>query len=109
MKPTLLPWCLPLLLGACTSWPPGQPVTADTQPPEAGTIQQQGEDAFLIDKPGLRGGLRVGQLKEQALKQADQHCASLRKGLRVDEAIETSSQPPGYQLRFSCIAIAAPE
>jgi hypothetical protein len=71
-------------------------------------VQPQGNDHFLISLPG-DAARKAAQLKADALQRADAYCASLSKGLQVDEATATSTRPPGYAVRFTCVAKPAPE
>ncbi len=97
------------LLSACTV--PTTPAAPTTQAVAHITaeVKPQGHDGFLISLPGVPGGPTGPQLKDDALKRADAYCASLSKGLQVDEALTTSTQPPGYEVRFTCVARPAPE
>lgn len=101
-------WAAACALSACAvPTTPAAPTTRAVADLTA-DVQPQGNDGFLLSLPGST--LRQGpQLKADALQRADAYCASLSKGLQVEEAMATSTRPSGYALRFTCVAKPAPE
>lgn len=108
MKSILALIALPALLASCAALQPGDRSLRDTAQLTA-EVQPQSDGSFVISRPATRGGPRTSELKAQALKQADAYCASLSKGLKVEEALATSTRPSGYEVRFSCEAKPTPE
>lgn len=101
--------CPSVLLAACAATPPSSPVSGQGLAQLTAEVQPQGGDTFLIALPGVKGGPSPAALKAQGLQKADEYCASLNKGLKVEDDMKTATQPAGYEVRFSCAARPAPE
>ena len=66
-----------------------------------------GQDEYFVSRQAATGFSGIGNLKAEALREANAHCARLSKTMRV---LETSESKPPYllgnypkvELRFSC-------
>lgn len=74
-----------------------------------GDVEPTGDDGFLISQPATADESAIPRLKARALKRADEYCASLRKGLEVEDTLVTATQPRSYQVRFRCAALPDPD
>jgi hypothetical protein len=99
----------PLLLSACTGSAP--PAPDKVQPP---TAKIEAQEIFVVSRPVAPGAPGFAQAKADALKEADHYCASLNKGLKVQDTSEERPAPgkptePKYEVRFNCVAIPEAE
>ncbi|HIV71465.1 MAG TPA: hypothetical protein H9903_11080 [Candidatus Aquabacterium excrementipullorum] len=99
------------LLGACAAGAP--PAPDKVQPP---TTKNDSQETFVVSRPVAPGEPGFAQAKADALREADHYCASLNKGLKVQDTSEERPAPgkdkdkaPKYEVRFNCVAIAEPE
>ena|SRR6218665_888208 len=100
---------LSVLLGACAT---GAPPAPEKVPGPSATVDSQ--ETFVVSRPVAPGAPGFAQAKADALREADHYCASLNKGLKVQDTSEERPAPgkdkaPKYEVRFNCVAIAEPE
>lgn len=98
-----------MLLGACAAGAPPAPEKAQTP---AASIE--GQETFVVSRPVAPHEPGFAQAKADALREADHYCASLNKGLKVQDTSEerpAAGKPtePKYEVRFSCVAIPEAE
>jgi|GEM_PF-7039394 PBP1b-binding outer membrane lipoprotein LpoB len=98
-----------LLLGACAAGAPPAPEKA--QPP---TAQLDSQETFVVSRPVAPHEPGFAQAKADALREADHYCASLNKGLKVQDTSEDRPAPgkpiePKFEVRFNCVAIPEAE
>lgn len=97
-----------MLIGCATTAPPAPEKVANP----AATIE--GQETFVVSRPVGPGAPGFAQAKADALREADHYCASLNKGLKVQDTSEERPAPgkptePKYEVRFSCQAIPEAE
>lgn len=97
------------LLGACAT---GAPPAPEKVAPPTATLDSQ--ETFVVTRPVAVNEPGFAQAKADALREADHYCASLRKGLKVQDTSEERPAPqkdtaPKYEVRFTCEAIPEPE
>ena len=99
----------PLLLSACATSTPPAPDKVATP-----TSTIEGQETFVVSRPVAPGAPGFAQAKADALREADHYCASLNKGLKVQDTSEERPAPgkptePKYEVRFNCVAIPEAE
>lgn len=98
-----------LLLGACAA---GAPPAPEKVQPTTGNLDSQ--ETFVVSRPVGPNEPGFAQAKADALREADHYCASLNKGLKVQDTSEDRPAPgkpsePKFEVRFNCVAIAEPD
>lgn len=111
--------CLPLILGASMATTLLLSACAGSAPPApdkvpSPTATVEGQETFTVSRPVAPGAPGFAQAKADALREADHYCASLNKGLKVQDTSEERPAPgkptePKYEVRFSCVAIPEAE